>query len=361
MKRRNLINYATVVAASAVALPALSQTKHQQIKWKMTTSWPKSLDTLFGGAQRVCDRVGALSNGKFIITPYQAGEKVGGLEVLDSVQQGTVQCGHTSSYCYKGKNSALVFATSVPFGFTAQQQNAWLYYGGGLEAIQEVYADFNVINFPGGNTGGQMGGWFRQEINTLADLNGLKMRIPGLGGDVVSKLGVSVQVLPGGEVYLALERGAIDAAEWAGPYDDEKLGLYKAAKYYYYPGWWEPGPTFEVQVNLNEWNKLPTEYQEIFKSAAYQANINMLAQYDALNGAALAKLIAGGTELRPYSQEILQAAQKATFEFYEEKASQDSNFKEVYQQWKKFRQQIYKWNTINELSFAQFTFNNSPN
>ena len=167
--------------------------------------------------------------------------------------------------------------------------------------------------------------------------------------------------MPGVEIYLALERGAIDAAEWVGPHDDEKLGLHKAAKYYYYPGWWEPGPTFEVQVNLNEWNKLPTEYQEIFKSAAYQANINMLAQYDALNGAALAKLIAGGTELRPYSQEILQAAQKATFEFYEEKASQDSNFKEVYQQWKKFRQQIYKWNTINELSFAQFTFNNSPN
>ena len=370
MKRRKLINH--IATATGVAtLAACGQTTTQTIstdtdslpsvKWKMTTSWPRSLDTIFGGAQAVCDRVAAMTNGKFAISPYSAGEIVGGLEVLDAVQQGTVQCGHTASYYYVGKNSALAFGTSVPFGLTAQQQNAWYYHGGGLEIMHKLYSDFNIISFPAGNSGVQMGGWFRQEINTVSDLNGLSMRIPGFGGEVMKKLGVNTQVLPGGEIYLALERGAIDAAEWVGPHDDEKLGLHKAAKYYYYPGWWEPGPTFEVQVNLNEWNKLPTEYQEIFKSAAYQANINMLAQYDALNGAALAKLIAGGTELRPYSQEILQAAQKATFEFYEEKASQDSNFKEVYQQWKKFRQQIYKWNTINELSFAQFTFNNSPN
>ena len=370
MKRRKLINH--IATATGVAtLAACDKTTTQPIstdtdslpsvKWKMTTSWPRSLDTIFGGAQAVCDRVAAMTNGKFTITPYSAGEIVGGLEVLDAVQQGTVQCGHTASYYYVGKNSALAFGTSVPFGLTAQQQNAWYYHGGGLEIMHKLYSDFNIISFPAGNSGVQMGGWFRQEINTVRDLNGLSMRIPGFGGEVMKKLGVNTQVLPGGEIYLALERGAIDAAEWVGPHDDEKLGLHKAAKYYYYPGWWEPGPTFEVQVNLNEWKKLPKEYQEIFKSAAYQANINMLAQYDALNGAALAKLIAGGTELRPYSQEILQAAQKATFEFYEEKASQDSNFKEVYQQWKKFREQIYKWNTINELSFAQFTFNNSPN
>jgi len=358
MKRRNLISYATVAATSAVALPALSQTEPQQIKWRMTTSWPKSLDTLFGGAQKVCDRVAALTNGRFTITPYQAGEIVGGLEVLDAVQQGTVQCGHTPSYYYKGKNPALVFATTVPFGFTAQQQNAWLYHGGGLEAIQKVYADFNTINFPAGNTGAQMGGWFREEINTLADFNGLKMRIPGLGGDVMSKLGVNVQVLPGGEVYLALERGAIDAAEWAGPYDDEKLGLYKAAKYYYYPGWWEPGPTLDVLVNLDAWNKLPKEYQEIFQTAAYEANLNMLAQYDALNGEALPRLIEKGVQLKVFSSEIMQAAENAAFEIYEENASKDGSFKEVYQQWKRFRQQVFNWNKVNELSFAQFSFNN---
>ncbi|GGA50717.1 TRAP transporter substrate-binding protein [Okeania sp. KiyG1] len=356
MKRRNLISYATVAATSAVALPALSQTEPQQIKWRMTTSWPKSLDTLFGGVQKVCDRVAALTNGRFTITPYQAGEIVGGLEVLDAVQQGTVQCGHTPSYYYKGKNPALVFATSVPFGFTAQQQNAWLYHGGGLEAIQNVYAQFNIINFPAGNTGAQMGGWFRREINTVADLNGLKMRIPGLGGDVMSKLGVNVQVLPGGEVYLALERGAIDAAEFSGPYDDEKLGLYRAAKYYYYPGWWEPGPTLDLLVNLDAWKKLPREYQEIFQTAAYEANLNMLTQYDALNREALARLIEKDVQLRAFSPEIMQAAQKAAFEFYEESASQNGSFKEVYQQWKKFREQVFNWNKVNELSFAQFSF-----
>ena len=359
MKRRNLIGYSAVAATTAVTLPALvGQTQTPQIRWKMATSWPKSLDTLFGGAQKVCDRVAALTNGKFTITPYQAGEIVGGLEVLDVVQQGTVQCGHTASFYYKGKNSTLVFATTVPFGFNAQQQNAWLYHGGGLEAMQKVYADFNVINFPAGNLGVQMGGWFRREINTVGDLNGLKMRIPGLGGDVMSRLGVNVQVLPGGEVYLALERGTLDAAEWNVPYGDEKLGLYEAAKYYYYPGWWEPGATLDVLVNLDAWNKLPKQYQEIFQTAAYEANLNMLAKYDVLNPEALASLISQGTELRAFSTEIMQAAQKAAFELYEENASQNETFKEVYEQWKKFREQIYKWNAINELSFAQFTFNN---
>ncbi|MDJ0554383.1 MAG: TRAP transporter substrate-binding protein [Microcoleaceae cyanobacterium MO_207.B10] len=366
MKRRKLINNITVGAASAAALAACNQTTTQttttdslpKIRWKMTTSWPRSLDTIFGAAQTVCDRVAAMTNGRFKITPYSAGEIVPGLEVLDAVQQRTVQCGHTASYYYIGKNPALAFGTTIPFGLTAQQQNAWYYHGGGLETMHKLYSDFNIISFPAGNTGVQMGGWFKREIKTVGDLNGLKMRIPGFGGQVMSRLGVNVQVLPGGEIFLALERGALDAAEWVGPYDDLKLGLHKAAKYYYYPGWWEPGPTFEVQVNLNEWNKLPKEYQEAFKSAAYQANISMLAQYDALNGAALAELIAGDTELRSYSQEILQAAQKEAFAFYEEKASQDATFKEIYEEWKKFREQIYKWNAINELSFAQFTFNN---
>ncbi|NES05734.1 MAG: ABC transporter substrate-binding protein, partial [Okeania sp. SIO2F4] len=199
-------------------------------------------------------------------------------------------------------------------------------------------------------------GWFRQEINTLADLNGLKMRIPGLGGDVMSKLGVNVQVLPGGEVYLALERGAIDAAEFTGPYDDEKLGLYKAAKYYYYPGWWEPGLTLDVLVNLDAWNKLPTEYQEIFRTAAYETNLNMLAQYDFLNGEALPRLIKKGVQLRAFSPEIMEAAQKSAFEIYEENASKNGSFQEVYQQWKKFREQVFNWNKINELSFSQFSF-----
>ncbi|MGB7445166.1 MAG: TRAP transporter substrate-binding protein [Coleofasciculaceae cyanobacterium] len=365
MKRRLFLGNAAIGAASAVSLascrptstgPATQADSLPNFRWRMTTSWPKSLDTIFGGAETVCKRVGEMTNGRFTITPYAAGEIVGGLEVLDAVQQGTVECGHTASYYYIGKNPALAFGTSMPFGLNAQQQNAWLYHGGGLEAMQKVYADFNVINFPAGNTGVQMGGWFKREIKSVSDLQGLKMRIPGLGGQVMSRLGVNAQNLPGGEIFLALERGAIDATEWVGPYDDEKLGLNKAAQFYYYPGWWEPGPTLEVQVNKSAWDKLPQEYQEIFKTAAIEANLNMLSQYEALNREALPRLVASGTKLTPYSQEILQAAQKASFELYEENAGKDSSFKEVYEQWKQFREQIYQWSSLNELSFANFSF-----
>ena len=199
-----------------------------------------------------------------------------------------------------------------------------------------------------------MGGWFKREIKSKSDLNGLKMRIPGLGGKVMASLGVNVQVLPGGEVFLALDRGAIDAAEWVGPYDDEKLGLNKVASFYYYPGWWEPGPTLEVQVNKTEWSKLPKQYRDIFKTAAMEANLNMLAKYNVLNTISLQNLIAKGTRLVAYSPEILQAAQKEAFANYEENASKDSTFKQVYEQWNKFRQEISRWNQINELSFDSF-------
>ncbi len=363
MKRRQLLSNLTIGATTTTVLAACNQTNNNpqiqagslpNIKWQMVTSWPKSLDTIFGGAQIVCDRVSAMTGGKFTIEPYAAGEIVPALAVLDAVQNGTVQCGHTASYYYVGKNPSLAFGTSMPFGLTAQQQNAWLYHGGGLEAMQKIYADFNVINFPAGNTGAQMGGWFKKEVKSLADLKGLKMRIPGLGGEVMSRLGVNVQVLPSGEIFLALDRGAIDAAEWVGPYDDEKLGLNKDAPYYCYPGWWEPGATLEVQVNKSQWDKLPSEYQEIFKTAAMEANLNMLSQYDALNRDALTRLLDSGTKLVPYSPDILAAAQKAAFEIYEENAAKNPTFKEIYQQWQEFRFKVSKWNQINELSFTNF-------
>ena len=334
--------------------PGVQAESLPRLRWRMVTSWPKSLDTIFGGAQTICDRVRAMTGGKFDIEPYAAGEIVPGLEVLDAVQNGTVECGHTASYYYVGKNSALAFGTSMPFGLTAQQQNAWLYHGGGLDAMHKLYSDFNVISFPAGNSGAQMGGWFKREVRSLGDLNGLKMRIPGLGGKVMASLGVNVQVLPGGEVFVALDRGAIDAAEWVGPYDDEKLGLNKAASFYYYPGWWEPGSSFEVQINRAQWDKLPTEYQEILKTAAMEANLNMLAKYDALNRDALQSLIDSGTKLTSYSPEVLQAAQKAAFEIYEENANQSPAFKEVYEQWNNFRSSVSQWNKINELSFSSF-------
>ncbi len=222
------------------------------LNWDMPTSWPVALDTIFGGAQVFAERVGVLTGGKFKVSPRAAGEVAPGLEVLNVVQEGAFPIGHTASYYYVGKNPLTAFGTALPFGLNAQQQNAWLYEGGGLTLLQAAYAKlFNAIQFPAGNTGVQMGGWFRKEINSVADLQGLKMRIPGLGGQVMAKLGVTVQTLPGGEIFQALQTGAIDAAEWVGPYDEEKLGLHKAAQFYYYPGWWEPGPTLEVQINLD--------------------------------------------------------------------------------------------------------------
>jgi TRAP-type mannitol/chloroaromatic compound transport system substrate-binding protein len=326
------------------------------IDWQMATSWPTSLDTIFGGAKTFSDRVSAMTGGKFKITPRAAGEIAPGLEVLNVVSQGAVPCGHTASYYYFGKSPITAFGSSLPFGFNAQQQNSWL-YGGGLEKLQSLYAaKFNVIQFPAGNTGAQMGGWFRKEIATVSDLNGLKMRIPGLGGQVMGKLGVTVQTLPGGEVFQALQTGAIDAAEFVGPYDDEKLGLQKVAQFYYYPGWWEPGTTLEVQINLNEWKKLPPIYQEIVKTAAFEANMIMLSRYDNVNNEALQRLVDGGTQLRRYSDEILTAAEKASFELYDEFAAKDADFKAIFEDWKAFRDRVYAWNNLNEASFSTFVY-----
>lgn len=373
MKRRKLLNTAAVGLGSAAAVAACSQAGTSpngastatsttggdlpQVNWEMATSWPVALDTIFGGAQVLAERVAALTGGRFTINARAAGELAPPLEVLDVVSQGAVACGHTASYYYVGKSPALAFGTTVPFGLTAQQQNAWLYEGGGLTQLQELYASkFNVIQFPAGNTGTQMGGWFRKEITSASDLQGLKMRIPGLGGQVMAKLGVTVQTLPGGEIFQALQTGAIDAAEWVGPYDDEKLGLYKVAQYYYYPGWWEPGATLELQVNLTEWAKLPPEYQQALQTAAYESNLTMLSRYETRNNEALQKLVEGGVQLKPYSEEILAAAEKAAFALYDEFAAKDADFKRIYDGWKQFRDRVYAWNNLNESNFTRFTY-----
>lgn len=329
------------------------------IDWQMATSWPVALDTIFGGAQTVADRVAALSGGKFTITARAAGELAPGLQVLDVVEQGAVPIGHTASYYYVGKTPATAFGTALPFGFNDRQQNAWLYEAGGLEMLQQMYAErFNVIQFPAGNTGVQMGGWFNKEIASAADLEGLKMRIPGLGGQVMAKLGVNVQVLPGGEIFQALQTGTIDAAEWVGPYDDEKLGFQQAAQFYYYPGWWEPGPTLEIQVNLDEWNNLPEEYQEILKSAAYEANVTMMARYDAKNPAALQSLMSGGdVTLLPFPDDVMALAEEASFELYDEFAAQDTDFKSILDEWNVFRDSIYSWFSRAEAAMMSYSSN----
>ncbi|GIK56394.1 MAG: TRAP transporter substrate-binding protein DctP [Chloroflexi bacterium] len=334
---------------------AQTDTALPNIEWQMATSWPVALDTIFGGAEIFAQRVAAMTGGKFVITPRAAGELAPGLEVLNVVEQGAVTAGHTASYYYVGKSPVTAFGTALPFGLTARQQNAWFYEGGGLELLQQYYRDrFNVIQFPAGNTGAQMGGWFKKEISTPADLQGLKMRIPGLGGQVMNKLGVTVQVVAGGEIFQALQTGAIDAAEWVGPYDDEKLGLNDAAQFYYSPGWWEPGPALEVQINLSEWNKLPEVYQEIVRTAAFQANTQMLARYDARNKEALERLIQGGTQLRSFSQEILEASEQAAFALFDEFSQADSDFKSIFEQWKKFRDDIQIWHSVNETDYMKY-------
>ncbi|MBD2107345.1 TRAP transporter substrate-binding protein [Nodosilinea sp. FACHB-13] len=371
MKRRQLVKTTTwgvaaattasVAACTGASSPVAEGTAEDlpRIDWQMATSWPAALDTILGGAQTFADRVSTMSGGRFTISPRSAGEIAPPLEVLNVVSQGAVPCGHTASYYYVGRSPVMGFGASLPFGLTPQQQNAWLYEGGGLDKLQEFYArQFNVIQFPAGNTGAQMGGWFRREIASVSDLAGLKMRIPGLGGQVMSKLGVTVQTLPGGEIFQALQTGAIDAAEWVGPYDDEKLGLNKVAQYYYYPGWWEPGSTLEVQINLDQWNQLPEVYQQIVRAAAFEANMEMLSRYETRNNEALQRLVDDGVQLREYSAEIMTAAQEATFDLYDEFAANDADFKAIYNDWRGFRDRIYAWSQLNQGAFERFVYSN---
>jgi TRAP-type mannitol/chloroaromatic compound transport system substrate-binding protein len=354
---------ATLTAETVLAqrmptpIPLNSET-FPAVAWRMTTSWPETLDVMLGGPRVLAERVAAMTNNQFRITVFTAGEVAQALEVLNAVKDGVVESGHTASFYFVDNNESFAISTGLPFGLTPQQQNAWLYYGGGMEAIQKVYADFNIVSFPCGGTGTQMGGWMREEIVSLADLQHLRFRIPGLGGRVMQQLGVETVVIPSNEIHQALESGDIDAAEWIGPYDDQKLGLNHVADYYYYPGWWEPGSTLDVLVNRQAWDALPPIYQHIFKTATYQAHISMLSQYEVKNQQALVELVASGTQLRPYSEEILSAAKEAAFTLYEETAKTNPSFKEIYEPWKEFRRQIFNWNRFNELSFSTFATEN---
>jgi TRAP-type mannitol/chloroaromatic compound transport system substrate-binding protein len=327
-----------------------------RIQWRLASSFPRSLDTIFGAAEVMAERVAELSEGRFRIRSYPSGELVPGLQVLDAVQQGTVQLGHTASYYYTGKNPALAFDTAMPFGLTARQQTAWLFAGGGSELINEVTADFGIVALPAGNTGVQMGGWFRRELGSAADLRGLKMRIPGLGGEVMSRLGATVQTIPGGEIYPALERGAIDATEWVGPYDDEKLGFHEIAKYYYYPGWWEPGPALSIYVGRRAWDELPKSYQEILRAAATSAHVAMQSRYDALNPPAWQRLLASGVQVRAFPRDVMEAAQRTSGQLLEEQGAADAGYRKIYDAWKKFRAESYRWFGAAELSYEQFAF-----
>src|SRR5229473_3225247 len=359
MKRRKFITTAAIGGVSAAALaasfpkPAIAQSQ-PEIKWRLASSFPKSLDTLYGGAEQVAKRVAEATDNKFQIRAFAGGEIVPALQVLDAVQNNTVEMGHTASYYYVGKDPTFTFDCTVPFGMNTRMLNAWMMHGGGLQMLRDFFKDYNVYNIPAGNTGAQMGGWYRKEIKTVEDLKGLKFRIGGWAGSVLTKLGVVPQQIAGGDIYPALEKGTIDAAEWVGPYDDEKLGFYKVAKYYYYPGFWEGGTTVHAYCNLEKWNSLPKNYQAILASAAAQANSWMAARYDMQNPSALKRLVAGGTQLRPFTNEVLEACLKATNELWGEISAKNADFKKSIDAMQAYRSDQYLWWQVAEYTFDSF-------
>ena len=354
MKRRDFIKTAGVgLAAAGVASPAIAQSM-PDIKWRLTSSFPKSLDTIYGAAEVFSKAVAEATDNKFQIQVFAAGEIVPGLQAADAGSSGTVEMCHTASYYYFGKDPTYALGTSVPFGLNSRMMTAWLQHGGGSELLNDFYKKANIIAFAAGNTGCQMGGWYRKEIKTPQDLSGLKMRIGGFAGQVLTKLGVVPQQLAGGDIYPALEKGTIDAAEWVGPYDDEKLGFQKVAQYYYYPGWWEGGPTLHNFININKWNELPAGYKSLVKTASSLANEWMQAKYDAVNPAALKRLVAGGAQLRPFSQEVMDASLKAANEVYAETYAKNADFKKIHEAMAAFRGEQYLWWQVAEYGYDTF-------
>ncbi len=342
-----------VAATLALAAPAIAQSM-PRVSWRCTSSFPKALDTIYGAAQTMADYVRASTDGNFNIQVFAAGEIVPGLQAADAAAAGTVEACHTASYYYWGKNPTYALGTAVPFMLNARQMNAWLYFGDGNRLLNEFFATQGIYGMPCGNTGAQMGGWYRKEINTVADLNGLKMRIGGFAGRVLDKLGLVPQQIAGGDIYPALEKGTIDAAEWVGPYDDEKLGFYKVAKYYYYPGFWEGGPTLHTLVNLAKWKELPKAYQAALASACEAANGNMMASYDYKNPAALLRLVAGGAILRPFNQEVLSACFDTAVKTYAEISDSNPTFKKIFDSQVAFRKEAYVWAQVAEYTFDTF-------
>lgn len=354
MERRSFLKKAAVgTAAGAVAAPSLAADT-PTLNWRLASSFSKNLDTIYGAAETFCNRIKELTDGKFNIRPYAAPEIVPFNAVLDAVKDGTVEIGHTASYYYYGKDATFAFDCAVPFGMTSRQQTAWMMYGNGMKLMREFFAEHNVVNFLGGNTGTQMGGWFRKEIKSPEDLKGLKFRVGGFAGKVLARLGTIPVQVAGGEIYTSLEKGAIDAAEWVGPYDDEKLGFNKVAKVYHYPGWWEGGAQLSFYVGKKEWDKLPKLYQAAIETASLEAHINMQAKYDARNPSALARLIQDKTILKPFPQSVMEACFNAAQETFSEEAAKNPKFNKVYMDWVAFRNNQSQWFNVAEQSFARF-------
>jgi TRAP-type mannitol/chloroaromatic compound transport system substrate-binding protein len=354
MERRSFVRSAGL--AGVLAAGAAPAVVHAQanIRWRLASSFPKALDTIFGAAESFSKRVSDMTGGKFQISTHAGGELMPAFGVVDGVQAGTVECAHTAPYYFFGKDETFALACAIPFGLNSRQMTAWMYDGNGLKLMREFYAKYSMTSFPMGNTGAQMGGWFRKEIKSVADMKGLKFRVGGFAGKVCERLGVVPQNIPGGEIYQALEKGTIDAAEWVGPYDDQKLGFNKVAPNYHYPGWWEGGPQLDLYVNQKAFDALSGEYKAIVENAAAYAHTEMQAKYDSKNPAALRQLVAGGTKLVRFPKDVMDAAFKESMALYSEISAKNPSWKKVYDDYSKFRADQNLWFRFTESGFDDF-------
>ena len=353
MDRRSALKNAGIagVLASGIAPAVHAQ---EAIRWRLASSFPKSLDTIYGSAETFAKKVSELSSGKFVISVHAAGELMPPFGVVDGVQNATVEMAHTSPYYFFGKDETFALGCAIPFGLNSRQMTSWMYQGNGLKLMREFYKQYNIVNFPGGNTGSQMGGWFRKEVKSAADIKGLKFRIGGFAGKVIERMGGVPQNIPGGEIYQALEKGTIDAAEWIGPYDDQKLGFNKVAPFYYYPGWWEGGPELDFYVNDKAFNGLSAVNKSILECAASFAHVDTQAKYDAKNPGALMQIVAGKTKVLPFPKDLMDLAFKESMALYDELSAKNPNWKKVYTDYAAFRREQNLWFRFSEASFDRY-------
>lgn len=355
MRRRELLAAGAAAAIAGCSSeqsdcgPVGSNGSGQQFNWKMVTTWPPNFPGLGTGVLKLTEMIEAVSGGRLRIKVYAAGELVPAFEVFDAVSGGSAEMGHGSAYYWKGKAEAAQFFTAIPFGMTATEMNGWMYFGGGLELYRELYQRFNLIPFPAGNTGVQMGGWFNRRVDSLQDLQGLKMRIPGLGGEVLKLAGGTPVNLPGADIFTALQTGAIDATEWIGPYNDVAFGLHKAARYYYYPGWQEPGPTLECIVNRDAYATLPPDLQAVVSTACSAVNDQMSAEFMARNAQSLQKLRAESqVEILPFPPDVLRELRRLTDQVVAELVARDADAARISESFNRFRDSVADWSAISE-------------
>jgi TRAP-type mannitol/chloroaromatic compound transport system substrate-binding protein len=354
MERRSFVRSAGIAGVLAAgSAPAIVHAQ-ASLRWRLTSSFPKSLDTLFGVTDVFAKKVSDMTGGKFQISTHAAGEIVPAFGTVDAIQQGTVEMANTAPYYYFGKDPTFAIGCAIPFGMNSRQMTAWMYEGNGLKLMRDFYRTYNIISFPMGNTGAQMGGWWRKEVKSLADVKGVKFRTGGFSGKVYERIGGVAANIPGGEIYAALEKGTIDAAEWVGPYDDLKLGFNKVANFYAYPGFWEGGPQLDLHVNTKAYDGLSAEYKAIIEAAAAYAHTDMQAKYDARNAAALKTLVAGGTKLFRFPKDLMDSAFKESMALYSELSESNPAWKKVYTDYAAFRRDANLWFRFSEAAFDDF-------